>query len=537
MQFIRACDGDLWAAARRLCTYWKERKDLFRERAFLPLTLTGNGALTLEDTYCLQGGFPCLLPRTSSGQQVMFLDRRQLTSDDTPENRLRAGFYLAKKIAQDERAQTEGVTMLVLLSGPGLFTVDYDYCKTAWGLVANIFPVKIKFRILCLLPEAGKQYIVQQMISTYVKCMVDRGLCLGDIDIHIEREDGDICKELMDLGMAEAGIPSSVGGLWHYVECIVWCNTLVEEERAVERQAQRISRSRRRRIQRLERKRAERAQRARRQREQRYFERQALHEEHRQSIEDNKMLKMEYIRLKSLLEGARVLVRHLIVPELGAAAAGQVSSSTRDCSGPSVHETCLRPQHRTLTTNTLAQQNVAGTYMKPKENALHSRMIALSQQPSSPLRRENVSQQQFFLRHGSESEVNDPHSSSNLQAHSCPISLETHVPPTLNALQHTLIQQPQQLQEDSNYSIPMFPDHGKGSMSFIGSTDGLISFANESEQSLPAFESEQSLAFSPSIARDMDLINESPFEPTPINEACLDRNSKNMRRQRQDYEG
>ena len=42
IQFVRFCDYDLLARARRLCMYWTERKALFgAERAFLPLTLTG----------------------------------------------------------------------------------------------------------------------------------------------------------------------------------------------------------------------------------------------------------------------------------------------------------------------------------------------------------------------------------------------------------------------------------------------------------------------------------------------------------------
>ncbi|KAL7579258.1 hypothetical protein ACA910_011417 [Epithemia clementina (nom. ined.)] len=41
LQFIRYCDYDLLAGAKRLSLYWTERKKLFGpERAFLPLTLT-----------------------------------------------------------------------------------------------------------------------------------------------------------------------------------------------------------------------------------------------------------------------------------------------------------------------------------------------------------------------------------------------------------------------------------------------------------------------------------------------------------------
>jgi hypothetical protein len=50
MQFLIFADFDIWNAATRIVTYWEKRKELFGERAFLPvLDLSGNGALTGED--------------------------------------------------------------------------------------------------------------------------------------------------------------------------------------------------------------------------------------------------------------------------------------------------------------------------------------------------------------------------------------------------------------------------------------------------------------------------------------------------------
>jgi hypothetical protein len=76
LKFVRRCDYNIWAAAEHLCLYWKERKELFEERAFLPLLVTGKGALTKDDIMSLQAGWPLLLPSTTSGQRVLFGDRR-----------------------------------------------------------------------------------------------------------------------------------------------------------------------------------------------------------------------------------------------------------------------------------------------------------------------------------------------------------------------------------------------------------------------------------------------------------------------------
>ena len=68
--FVRFCNYDIWAGAKRLCLYWMERKQLFGpERAFLPLTLTGTGALTPEDLLTLRAGFPSFLPDAITGHK------------------------------------------------------------------------------------------------------------------------------------------------------------------------------------------------------------------------------------------------------------------------------------------------------------------------------------------------------------------------------------------------------------------------------------------------------------------------------------
>jgi hypothetical protein len=107
--FVRRCGYDIWSASTRLCAYWKERKSVFRERAFLPLVLTGKGALTEDDVATLHAGWPAILPDTSSGQKAVFFDRRKWIPSHNTENRLRCVFYVFKVLAEDKRTQTEPV--------------------------------------------------------------------------------------------------------------------------------------------------------------------------------------------------------------------------------------------------------------------------------------------------------------------------------------------------------------------------------------------------------------------------------------------
>ena len=70
--FLQATRFDPWAAAKRLTSYWKLRKSLFGERAFLPMTL--DGAMH-EDRRVFELGFFTLLPPDRAGRQIIFWNR------------------------------------------------------------------------------------------------------------------------------------------------------------------------------------------------------------------------------------------------------------------------------------------------------------------------------------------------------------------------------------------------------------------------------------------------------------------------------
>ena len=96
--------------------------DLFSpERACLPLTLTGNGALTSDDVLSLEGGFPAILP----DPRVMFVDRRLKLPHIARENQWRGLFYITHKLAElHEQNQAEGCIILYLVITPRLNDID-----------------------------------------------------------------------------------------------------------------------------------------------------------------------------------------------------------------------------------------------------------------------------------------------------------------------------------------------------------------------------------------------------------------------------
>jgi hypothetical protein len=71
--YLDHAELDPWKAAGRVAAYWDARVELFGNRAFLPLTISGEGAMSQEDVDLLESGFFMVLPNESQGRPVVSL--------------------------------------------------------------------------------------------------------------------------------------------------------------------------------------------------------------------------------------------------------------------------------------------------------------------------------------------------------------------------------------------------------------------------------------------------------------------------------
>ena len=152
---------------------------------------------------------------------MLYANCRQYVSTANANNRLRCFFYISKKLAEDERAQTEGVLIAVLLVMPRVPDLDHGFVKRLWKVEQTAFPVKGSVHGLCYLPKlASKHGLVQELIFQYVSVMMQLGLL---VDVHIEKEEGKVLQELLNIGVTREGLPTSIGGSWTFIEAMAWC--------------------------------------------------------------------------------------------------------------------------------------------------------------------------------------------------------------------------------------------------------------------------------------------------------------------------
>ena len=101
LRFLRFTNFDPWAAALRLAKYWKMRREIFGNQAFLPMTLTGDGALSEEDITVIRAGSLVLLPYDNEGRSVLCVDMTR-RPDETIQKRMRTIFYFIQKVSENE---------------------------------------------------------------------------------------------------------------------------------------------------------------------------------------------------------------------------------------------------------------------------------------------------------------------------------------------------------------------------------------------------------------------------------------------------
>ncbi|KAL7580689.1 hypothetical protein ACA910_002198 [Epithemia clementina (nom. ined.)] len=229
IQFVRFCQYNLQAAAKRLCLYWTTRKRVFGpNRAFLPLTLTGTGALTPADVQTLQAGFPALLPdATTTGQKCLLVDRRKWIPSATTDNKLRAYFYLAHIVAQDYRSQLYGVLLCSVKVTPRDKNVDFECMQRITAIAATVMPIHHIFHLVCV-PPKKKHADAAELVTALAQNLGQ--VFQSRVYVHFETEPGQILQELLAIGMSPKAIPLSFGGEWKIEDWFDWCRKRRELE-------------------------------------------------------------------------------------------------------------------------------------------------------------------------------------------------------------------------------------------------------------------------------------------------------------------
>jgi hypothetical protein len=221
MRFLHFEKYNAWAAARRLVTYWSSRVSIFGgEKAFLPLDLTGKGALDEEDLAFLNSGCVVMLPNDSNNRSVICIDRS---------NKIHGGdgifirplFFLLSAASENEMSQKEGCIVLVVLNSPTCATFHAGNVNQATELVRKAIPLRLKkCHLLCCPPKAG----ARQFTETFIPMALQKlgKLFSRDAGVHVTNTEAELLEKLLPYGLVGEGLPYSVGGMFAFDKYVGW---------------------------------------------------------------------------------------------------------------------------------------------------------------------------------------------------------------------------------------------------------------------------------------------------------------------------
>jgi hypothetical protein len=231
IRFLRFENYNTWAAAQRLAAYWNTRKNVFGERAFLPMNQTGEGTLNSDDIALLNTGFVAFLPPDTNGCAVVCVNtsRRKNHSDDT---RARVAFYTASVACENDMTQQEGCVILSVLNAPNL---DQNLSRMV-KFIFEAFPFKVHlnhiFHCPTHHPDKKRTYLQSYFLNNVVPLALKVvGKFVGkQTIIHVSNSTEELRQKLEVYGLAKESLPECMGGTWSYSQFPQWQDVRIRYE-------------------------------------------------------------------------------------------------------------------------------------------------------------------------------------------------------------------------------------------------------------------------------------------------------------------
>ena len=172
-RFMRACSHDPWAAAKSICVYWQWRKEIFAERAFLPIDLTGRGAIPPDIVEAMKCGGTTVLPPDSKNRGVFYSDRCRFCHRCGDEDaRIKVMFYTIHTMMESDHVMDNGyviVTRMDTETNPGTKSnKNTPRMGVVRMLTSGCFPMKLRALHIIVFK---KRSLMETAIPIWLKIM------------------------------------------------------------------------------------------------------------------------------------------------------------------------------------------------------------------------------------------------------------------------------------------------------------------------------------------------------------------------------
>ncbi|GAX12856.1 hypothetical protein FisN_15Hu339 [Fistulifera solaris] len=207
MQFLLFADFNVWSAAERLVTYWEKRKEVFGERAFLPLLdLSGNGALTAEDVQLIVTGSFLL-----TAEDTVVVDRslEPESAEVSIESQIRRNVFLYQLLARHRVTAMQGCKFVVRYKR--FKSMDQRVAAKSSEICTTAFPIRIKAVHMVFAADFQLGFI-QNAVSFLCKLW---GISSSYLFLHHCETPELALMKLVPHGLLPSALPLSLGGSYN----------------------------------------------------------------------------------------------------------------------------------------------------------------------------------------------------------------------------------------------------------------------------------------------------------------------------------
>lgn len=228
--FLRAEKNQPWAAAERFVNYWELRRWLFGERAWLPLTATGDGALSPFDVELLETGFCTLLPREDRhGRGILCFQVPQQKLDADRLAMARVTFYvLSLALWTRPLVLQNGLVMVANTMQYTMARYDRKFIKCVAYLFTGWHPVVTKaFHITA--PPGNKSCF--QLVLPFIKYFMTRQIRQR---FRLHRGTTKQCAmNLEEYGIPIHNLPVEMGGYFTQEQFVEWLHEFIRPKELI----------------------------------------------------------------------------------------------------------------------------------------------------------------------------------------------------------------------------------------------------------------------------------------------------------------
>ena len=217
-KFLQREDFDIAKAVKRVCAYWKYRCEIFgNERAFCPMTLTGDGALSPEDVagYCAA----MMFPMKEGPAPALYIDK-VLNYAQTPDIRRKSHFYAMQCLSEYDESIKPGFTVVALFHD--MMSIDVTSRINA-KVTKEGMPVQIAAGHIFCVPNNQSSPLADfiakcfAVLSTVFNKVLNTTMLIHAHSIPLLR-----LQTMLSLGISANMVPAPLGGTFTTEDYLTW---------------------------------------------------------------------------------------------------------------------------------------------------------------------------------------------------------------------------------------------------------------------------------------------------------------------------